>query len=137
MEGIQGNTIDKKSKIENPQMDIGKLMREQRSAAGKPTRSGEAKNNALPFGNGESNKSAELPQGVYDVAGMIAKAPIVAAKSILELPKVAIGISRPISSQGDESFQSLALNWKAKVKGFFSGIGGFFKSLVGNKSDKK
>jgi hypothetical protein len=98
-----------------------------------------ARNNALPFERknqpaSEKSNSTEIPQAFYDIGEKIVKAPFEIAKNI---PDTIFKSTRPALAQGDDTFESLALNWKAKVKGFFSGIGSFFKSAFNSKSDKK
>lgn len=129
METLQGQKQEKSNPMEMLQRQI---------ADQKPNplqQIKDARNNIKPFeksgkSTAENGLSTEIPQSVYEIGEKVFKAPFEIAKKI---PQKMIDSTRPFLAQGDESFESLALNWKAKVKGFFSGIANFIKSFSGNK----
>ena len=135
MEALQGKSTGQEDIMKKLQSQMG----EQAPGGKAQDQMKRARNNISPFSQKdksptEQSSSIELPQGIIDASEKIIKAPVEIVKQI---PKVVFDSTRPILAQGDDSFESLALNWKAKIKGFFSGIGGFFKSVFNSKPNKK
>lgn len=136
MEGLQNQTAG--------QEDIMKKLQAQMSGENNGGKKAQkqiknARNNISPFERqakppAEQSSATEIPQSVYDFGEKIIKAPVKMAR---EMPNAIYKNTRPALAQGDETFKNIALSWKAKVKGFFSGIGGFFKSVLNSKSKKK
>lgn len=126
MEALQGKNTGQEDMMKKLQSQIGGKQSEGNIAQKQMK---EARKNISP----ESKPPSELHPVIYKTAENIIKSPITVTQSIFELPKK---IADPLLMV-DRGIEPLMLNWKAKVKGFFSGIGSFFKSAFNSKSDKK
>jgi hypothetical protein len=120
-----GNTVQEQPHPQTP--DIAEMMKQRRSQSEKPS------NNILPFDRKQNFEKLPKPEAQQsqssEVPAFITDAPKNIANMVGSVPKTIISKTRPGLVQADDFVEDWFLNGTTKIRGFLSGIGGFFKSI--------